>query len=210
MFSAHLADTYAHSEIKIPVDGEVKKHKRVLESLSASSIITRQQSTIETFKGYLLELLAYYFLNSEKSLIRWRHRNQKILGDDEIDIVIRDEGGKLHLASCMASYDSAKVKKLDKQSLIIQSNKDTLKKEFGAFESVEKMIFMPEDPKSSQIEECKNSNVRFYSLRRLLIENPRFSSIRRTDLIRLFSQNKEDMAQDLLFYHLRKRRRNKK
>ena len=210
MFSANLADTYEHTEIKIPTDGEAEKNKQFLESLSTSSIIARQRSKIETFKGYLLELLTYYFLNSEKSLIKWRYRNQNLLEDDEIDIIARDKEGNLYLASCMSSYDNTKVRKLDKQSLLIHSNKSTLRKEFGTFESVEKMIFMPEDPTASQIEECKKFNVQFYSLKRLLIQNPRFSSIRKTDINRLFSQDKEVSAEDLFFDSFRHHRRFKK
>jgi hypothetical protein len=64
LFSADLVDKYEHTGIKIPMSGEVKKRKRLLESLSNPSIIKQQQTKIETFKGYLLELLAYYFLNS--------------------------------------------------------------------------------------------------------------------------------------------------
>jgi hypothetical protein len=102
------------------------------------------------------------------------------------------------------------VRKLDKHSLLIQSNKSTFQKEFGTFESLEKMIFTPEDPTSAQVEECKKSNVQIYSLKRLLIENPRFSSIRRADLNRLFSKDKETSAEDLFFENFKRRSHNKK
>ena len=209
VFSANLTDTYEHSEIKIPPNGETEKNKKVLETLSTSSIISHMRRQIETLRGYMLELLAYYFLNSEKSLLKWRYRNKKLIGDDEIDIVARDKKGILYLASCTSSYDSEKVSKLDKHSSVICSKKRTLQKEFGTFESVEKILFMPEEPTIKQIEECNKFGVQSLSLKRLLRESPKFSSVRKTDIERIFIQDKAS-PRDLFFERLGIGRRRRK
>ncbi len=204
VFGATLGDTYEHTEIKIPTDGDAKTQKQLLESLSTAPIINRQQSQIAAFRGYMLELLAYYFFNSEKVLIKWRYRNKRLLEDNEIDLIKRDENGCLYLVSCMSTYDSSKVTKLDKQSSLFQSKKLDFQKEFGTFESVEKIAFVTEDPSASQLKECEKLNIHLYSLKRLLMENPRFSSIRKTDIGRLFSKNKEVNEEDLFFDWIRR------
>jgi hypothetical protein len=202
LYSGNLNDNYETTNIKIPVDGEIKKHKQLLESLSASSFIARQQSTIETFKGYLLELLAYYFMAENRS-IRWRYRNQKLLGDDEIDVVARDEDKRLFLVSCMSSYDGTKIQKIDAQSKLIESSNNLFVKEFGEFETVEKIGFLPEDPTTAQIEESRKHNVALFSLKRLLNENSRFSSLKKTDITRLFSLNRGKNGRNDIFPEFR-------
>jgi hypothetical protein len=198
VFGADFADTYEHTGLRIPTDGNAKRQKKFLESFSTSSIISRQQSQIEAFKGYLLELLAYYFFTSEKGLIKWRYRNKRLLGDDEIDVIKRDEKGNLYLVSCMSSYHDNKVKKLDKHYSLIQSKKGDFQKIFGTFESVEKVVFITEDPTASQIYECKKLGTHLFSLKRLLAEHSRFSSIRKTEIKRLFSKEKQD-EEELFF-----------
>jgi hypothetical protein len=189
VFSADISDTYEHSEIKIPIDGEVKKHKQMLKTLSSSTIIARQKSTIETYKGFLLELLAYYYFNSEKYCIKWRYRNKKIIGKDEIDIVVRDDTGSLHLVSCMSSFDIVKVKRLINESAQFLLNKANLTKDFGEFMNVRNVVFMPDDLTPSQRKESRKFKADFYSLRRLLREDPRFADIKKTDLERIFWEN---------------------
>jgi hypothetical protein len=131
-------------------------------------------------------------------LIKWRYRNKKLLGDDEIDVIKRDEKGTLYLISCMSSYDSDKAKKLDKHFSLIQSKKSDFQNEFGTFESIEKIVFITEEPTASQIYECKKAGTHLFSLKRLLTEHARFSSIRKTEIKRLFSKEKQN-GEDLFF-----------
>jgi len=131
---------------------------------------------------------------------------RKLLEDDEIDLIKRDEKGRLYVVCCMSSYHSNKAKRLDKQASLIQSKKLNLQKEFGTFESVEKIVFIPEEPTASQLKECKKLGIQLYSLKRLLTENPRFSSLRKTNIKRLFSKDKEVSAEDLFFDRIRRRK----
>ena len=198
LFSGNLNDEYETINVKIPVEGEIKKQKEVLRSLSSTATIAHQNTKIQAYKGYLLELLAYYYL-AEKPFIRWRYRNQKILGDDEIDIIARDEKKALLLISCMSSYAGTKVQKLVDQSKLVETKKDLFVKEFGEYESVKKIVFLPEDPTTAQREESKKCNVALFSLKRLLNEDSRFSSLKKTDIAKLFSLDKDENQENYHF-----------
>jgi hypothetical protein len=195
LYSSNLADDYDTTSIKIPVNGEIKKQKEILKSVSATAIIAHQHTVIQAFKGFLLELLAYYYL-AEKPLIRWRYKNQKLLGDDEIDVIARDKNKTLFLISCMSSYEGRKIQRLDEQSKLMIANKILFIKEFGEYNTISKIAFLPEDPTTAQIEESKKYNTAVFSLKRLLNEDSRFSSVKKTDIIRLFSLNKENSEDD--------------
>jgi hypothetical protein len=190
-YSGNFSDDYETTSMKIPVDGEVKKQKELLKSLSLTSTVKHQQTIIEAFKGYLLELLAYYYM-AEKPIIRWRYRNQKLLGDDEIDVIARDSNKTLFLVSCMSTYEGAKIEKLNAQSKLIEASKNLFIKEFGEYENIRKIVFLPEDPTKAQSEESIKHNVALFSLKRLLNEDSRFSSLKKTDIVRLFSTNRND------------------
>lgn len=212
LYSSAFHDSYETTNIKIPVDDEKKRHKQLLKNVSSSSTIVNQQKIIGASKGYLLELLAYYYL-AGKPYIQWRYRNQKLLGDDEIDVIARDENGTLFLVSCMSSYDGTKIKKLDIQSKLIESSENLFVKEFGKYKAVKKIAFLPEDPTAAQTDESKKHSIALFSLKRLLNEDSRFSSLKKTDIARLFSLDREPKKnkpfEEILWGH-GKRKRNVK
>ncbi|XHH08987.1 MAG: hypothetical protein ACFCUE_15695 [Candidatus Bathyarchaeia archaeon] len=195
LYSSNVTDDFDTTSIKIPVNGEIKKQKKILKSVSATAIIAHQHTVIQAFKGFLLELLAYYYL-AENSIIRWRYKNQKLLGDDEIDVIARDKNKNLFLISCMSSYEGIKIQKLDEQSRLMIAKKNLFIKEFGEYNTITKIAFLPEDPTTAQIEESKKYNTDVFSLKRLLNEDSRFSSVKKTDIIRLFALNKDNASDD--------------
>ncbi len=195
LFSGNFNDEYETTNMKIPVNGMVKKQKEMLKGLSTRAIISHQHSLIQTYKGYLLELLAYYYL-AEKPFIQWRYRNQKLIGDDEIDVVTNDDTKTLLLISCMTNYEGKKVQKLDDQSKLMEAKRDLFAKQFGEYETVRKIIFLPEDPTTAQIEEAQKFQVSVHSLKRLLNEDNRFSSLKKTDILRLFTTDKNENTEN--------------
>jgi hypothetical protein len=60
-------------------------------------------------------------------------------------------------------------------------------------------VFLPEDPTTAQREESKKCNVALFSLKRLLNEDSRFSSLKKTDIAKLFSLDKDENQENYHF-----------
>jgi hypothetical protein len=201
VFSADITDEYEPIGLKIPVEGDIKKHKKMLESLSLSSIITRQNSTIETCKGFLLELLGYYFFSSDKYRVRWRYTNEKIIGEGDIDIIAQNPKGLLLVVSCMSSFDIEKIRKLVLTSEKLKVNRVKLTKELGEFQNIRNVILVADDLTPSQQKESKKFDVDVYSLRELFRSSPHFTTIKKIDLERIFLKTEEEarLNKNMLF-----------
>jgi len=191
VFSAELTETYDPFISKIPVDGEVKKHMKILKEISVSSRLRRLDSDLASARGLLLELVCYYHFVSKGYATKWRYRNSSVIGKDEIDVVTRDESGDLLLVSCMGSFDMAKAKKLHKQTKKVATARKVLKSDFGVFKNVHGTIFLLEDADSRVRRSVRGLNVQFYSLQRIFREDTSFSRAHKPQLEALFRTSQD-------------------
>ena len=192
IFSAELTEQYHPFIDKIPVDGEVEEHKKILASISLASRIKKLDAEFSTAKGLLLELAAYYYFISQGFVVKWRYKNYKVIGKDEIDLVAKDQSGSLHLITCMSSFSSGKIRKLVEQAKKIASNRNIMEPEIGTFSKVQKVIFTLNDLRPRESKIAKEFDVRVCILKRLFREKTPFSRGQKVHLERLFGFNQEE------------------
>lgn len=191
VFSAELTELYDPFVSKIPVDGNVKKHKKILREISLSSKVRKLDMELGSAKGLVLELLSYYFFVSKGYTATWRYKNSRVIGEDEIDVVMKDGSSNLHLVSCMASFDLTKAKKLDDQARRIFAARRSLKPDFGAFKQVQKAIFLPKDVDSKERKSIEDLDLQVFSIERILKEDTSFSKAQKPQLETLFRISQE-------------------
>jgi hypothetical protein len=186
VFSAELTEAYHPFISKIPTNGEVKKHRKILENISLASIVRKKDRDLSIARGILLELVAYYYFKEKSQLIHWRYTNPEIIEDREIDLVFVDFSSTLTLVSCMCKFDIKKLDNLVDEAKKFEAHKKELKQQFGKYNEIKKIIFVPKKMTPKQLIEAEKRNIIAYTLETLLRDSNVFSKVHRNQLEQFF------------------------
>lgn len=181
---------------KIPSGDDVKKEMKILQQFSLDSKLTRLEDDLGTSRGYLLELLAYWYYTSKGYTTKWRYKDSEL---GEIDILAKDANGVLNVTSCMASFNPEKIKKLEVCVKRMQQNEKVLPKEFRKYKEIRKVILTSKDIRPELRNKVHQKGITTLSLDRLFREDPIFSRIKKRELEKILGTRRKINLSRLIF-----------
>ncbi len=174
---------------KIPSGQNPKRQIEVLTQLSLEANLNRVKADLACARGYLIELLAYWYFTSKKQKAKWRLISKEI-GD--IDVLSIDNNGTLNVVSCMAVLEEEKIKKMAAYVEGITNHKIILPTELACFKEIRKVVFTTIEPELKKRDQITSREIFLLSLERLFAEDPVFHGIKKVELNRLLLSAKVD------------------
>jgi len=192
VYSIGMGDFVHPLVSKVPSGENVKKEMKILQELSLDSMLSRLRDDLGISKGYLLELLAYWYYTSKEYMTEWRFKNNKI---GEVDILAMDTNNVLIVTSCMVTFNSEKLKKLEECAMKIIKNKKALPRKFQSFKEIRKVIFTSRDFRPDLKRKILQKGIFIHTLDKLFREDPLFSRIKKRELDKIFvAKGKSDLS----------------